>query len=164
MRKLCRTGWLNETSGRCISGVKSKKKGQSCKTSLDCPTTDSEVFAKCLCGHGDKGLAYCDVEGGDDEWQSAFSKFKTYYENSLNCHAAEGFGPCNGNQYYNDFKCAEMKAKLYVHLIDLPDCLRALMPQHPFFAEYYKYCAGLFGVSSSIWSVLLLLVVMFLSF
>ena len=45
-----------------------------CNSDLDCPTSDSQIYGKCKCGHNAKGLKYCDVEGGDDEWIDAFSK------------------------------------------------------------------------------------------
>lgn len=131
--KVCRSGYLNQTSGRCVTGLKSKNKGGVCMSDLDCPTTDPAIFAKCKCGHTSKGTKYCDVEGGDDEWTEAydfvslyflkFVKFEKYFERSYDCHSAEGFGACNSNQYYNQWKCAVAKAKLYVDLINLPKCL-----------------------------------------
>lgn len=70
--KVCRSGYLNVTSGRCTTGLKSKNKGKVCTTDLDCPTTDPLKYAKCKCGHNAKGTKYCDIEGGDEEWTSAF--------------------------------------------------------------------------------------------
>ena len=71
--KVCRSGYLNQTSGRCVTGLKSKNKGGVCMSDLDCPTTDPALFAKCKCGHTSKGTKYCDVEGGDDEWTDAYA-------------------------------------------------------------------------------------------
>jgi hypothetical protein len=70
--KVCRSGYLNQTSGRCVAGLKSKNKGGVCMSDLDCPTTDPAIFAKCKCGHTSKGTKYCDVEGGDDEWTESY--------------------------------------------------------------------------------------------
>lgn len=82
--KVCRSGFLNVTSGRCASGLKSKnkvnislfivfKKGKICTSDKDCPTTDPQKYASCKCGHNAKGTRYCDIEGGDDEWTDAFT-------------------------------------------------------------------------------------------
>lgn len=71
--KVCRSGYLNQTSGRCVTGLKSKNKGGVCMSDLDCPTTDPAIFAKCKCGHTSKGTKYCDIEGGDDEWTEAYA-------------------------------------------------------------------------------------------
>lgn len=71
--KVCRSGYLNQTSGRCVNGLKSKNKGGVCMSDLDCPTTDPALFAKCKCGHTSKGTKYCDIEGGDDEWTEAYA-------------------------------------------------------------------------------------------
>lgn len=49
-------------------------KGKACSSDKDCPTTDPLIYAKCKCGHNAKGLKYCDVEGGDEEWKTAFDK------------------------------------------------------------------------------------------
>lgn len=43
--KVCRSGFLNVTSGRCTTGLKSKNKGKVCTTNLDCPTTDPLMYA-----------------------------------------------------------------------------------------------------------------------
>ena len=40
---------------------------------LDCITTDPALFAKCKCGHTQKGTSYCDIEGGDDEWLDSYA-------------------------------------------------------------------------------------------
>ena len=85
--KVCRSGFLNVTSGRCSSGLKSKNKvsnidlfknylnqGKICTSDLDCPTTDPQKYASCKCGHNAKGTKYCDIEGGDDEWTDVFTK------------------------------------------------------------------------------------------
>ena len=69
--KVCRSTYVNKTSGRCVEGLKSKNKGGVCMSNLDCPTTDPAIFAKCVCGHTSKGTKYCDIEGGDDEWTEA---------------------------------------------------------------------------------------------
>lgn len=44
MEKLCRSGYLNKTTGRCGRELKSLNKGVACTTDRDCPTTDSLVF------------------------------------------------------------------------------------------------------------------------
>ena len=116
--------------------MKSLKKGQPCSSDSDCPTADTNVNVACLCGHNAKGTKYCDIGRGDDEWLDAFDKFQKYIERTKDCHASEGFGSCKNNQYYKPYKCAELKARLYVHLIELPDCIRDMMATHPFFYEY----------------------------
>lgn len=45
--------------------------------------------------------------------------------------------------YYQDWKCAEAKAKLFVDLINMPQCLRDIMSVHPLYYEYFKYCNAL---------------------
>ncbi len=138
-------------------------KGEACTSDTDCPTTHSEIFAKCKCGHNAKGLKYCDIEGGDSEWTDAFEMFESYYERSQNCHTSEGFGPCNDNQYFVDFKCAELKAKLFVYLIEIPTCLQNLMDVHPFFYEYTMYCTfSVLGLSSAISASFLALSLLFI--
>ena len=72
--KVCRSGYLNQTSGRCASGLLSTNKRKVCTSDLDCPTSDPAKNAKCKCGHNAKGTKYCDIEGGDDEWADAFAK------------------------------------------------------------------------------------------
>lgn len=83
MEKLCRTGWYNSTTGRCYKSIKSLNKvrlpvsraqGRSCTTNRECPTTEAEVYAACKCGYSSKGLKYCDLAGGDDEWTDAINK------------------------------------------------------------------------------------------
>jgi hypothetical protein len=71
--KVCRSGYVNSTTGRCSTGLQSKNKGMVCTSDLDCPTTDSSIYAECKCGHNAKGLRYCDIEGGDQEWIDAFT-------------------------------------------------------------------------------------------
>lgn len=46
MERLCRTGMVNTTTGRCASLLKSTNKGQVCNTDDDCPTNDDNVKAK----------------------------------------------------------------------------------------------------------------------
>jgi hypothetical protein len=81
LAKVCREGYLNVTTGRCSNGLKSLNKvsacflllkGDACSSNSDCPTSDSNVFAECKCGHNSKGSKYCDLGGGDDEWTKAF--------------------------------------------------------------------------------------------
>ena len=69
---------MNQTSGRCVTGLKSKNKGGVCMSNLDCPTTDPSTFANCKCGHTAKGTKYCDIEGGDDEWIEANTLVSTF--------------------------------------------------------------------------------------
>ncbi len=73
IEKLCRNGWISD-SGRCASGLKSRNKGKECTTDADCPTNDSEVNARCVCGNSDTGIKRCDIQGGDTEWQDAITK------------------------------------------------------------------------------------------
>ncbi len=121
------------------------------------------MFAKCKCGHNDKGKKYCDLEGGDVEWANVFDKFKVYFERSKNCHNAEGFGGCNNNLHYKAFKCAQIKAKLYVDLVDIPPCLKKLAKVHPHFFEYSKYClSAIPGKIASLFKFLCLSFLLFL--
>lgn len=112
---------------------------------LDCPTTDPAKFAKCKCGHTAKGTKYCDIEGGDEEWVEANDLFEKYFERSYDCHSAEGFGECNNNQFYKDWKCAVAKAQLYVDLINMPSCLVDIMKTHPTYYDYYRFCHAMIG-------------------
>ena len=141
MEKLCRSGYLNTTTGRCGRELKSLNKGKPCQTDQDCPTSDGLVFAKCLCGVNNKGTKYCDIEGGDNEWIEAKDKFLLYNEASFNCHTAEGFGKCRAeSDVFKEYKCAEFKAKNYVKLIKNPDCFKDRYYLYPEFYEYSWYC------------------------
>lgn len=79
MERLCYTGMVNETTGRCASLLKSTNKGQTCTTDSDCPTSDDNIFAQCKCGYNTGGLKYCDIEADDDEWAEATQLFKNYF-------------------------------------------------------------------------------------
>jgi hypothetical protein len=72
-----------------------------------------------------------------------YIQFEKYFERSYDCHSAEGFGACNSNQYYNQWKCATAKAKLYVDLINLPVCLQDIINVHPVYYDYYAYCSAI---------------------
>ena len=50
--------------------------GLVCTSNLDCPTSNPEVFANCKCGNNAKGLKYCDVSAGDDQWVNSFNLVK----------------------------------------------------------------------------------------
>jgi hypothetical protein len=121
------------------------------------------VFVDCKCGHNAKGTKYCDLGGGDDEWVEAFDAFNKYIERSQDCHASEGFGSCKNNQFFKPFKCAEIKAKLYVDLIDLPSCIKDILHVHPFFYEYSNYCFSLMGLCFQWMMLLVLLLVLVLA-
>ena len=58
----------------------------------------------------------------------------------MNCHTAENLGLCHEDELFRDWKCKELKAKLFVDLIDNPYCMDELYKYHPNFSEYYKYC------------------------
>ena len=140
MEKLCKSGWYNRTTGKCFAGVKSSQKGSVCSTDLDWPTTVADIFAQWKWGFGTKGQKYCDIEGDDDEWIDVRNKFTNYSDTFDNCHQAEGFGEWFYNDHFVDWKCAELRARLYVYFIDLPDCWNDIKHQHPIFAEWAYYC------------------------
>ena len=74
---------------------------------------------------------------------SFISQFKAYVEDNQNCHTAEHFGSCAPRgRYYRDWKCAEMRAKYFVDLIDNPSCLREMYALHPHFSEYHRFCGA----------------------
>ena len=58
----------------------------------------------------------------------------------MNCHTAEGLGPCHETTLYKDWRCKELQAKLYVNFVDNPTCLGDLQKHHPTFAEYHEMC------------------------
>lgn len=43
----------------------STRAGKPCLSDADCPTSDSNTYAKCKCGFSTKGLKYCDITAGD---------------------------------------------------------------------------------------------------
>lgn len=79
MERLCRTGMVNETTGRCASLLTSTNKGKTCTTNADCPTSDDNVFANCKCGYNSGGNMYCDIEADDSQWTKATRLFKAYF-------------------------------------------------------------------------------------
>ena len=146
--KMCNSGWYNRTTGRCFSGVKSLQKGKVCSTNLDCPTTIEDLFAQCKWGFSVKGQKYCDIEGDDEEWQDVLDQFTKYEETSReNCHQAEGLGEWFLNEAFKEWKCLELKARLYVYFIDLPGCWNDIKFQHPIFAEWAYYWSS-WGLST----------------
>ena len=78
----------------------------------------------------------------------------------MDCHSAEGYGPCLDNPNWLAFKCAEMKAKMYVDFIDNPSCLKDMYSVHPNFAEWYKYCGAL-GLASYYLFILIAFIIVF---
>ena len=80
----------------------------------------------------------------------------------MNCHTAEGFGPCHETSLYLDWRCKELKAKLYVYFIDNPTCLKDLMKYHPDFAEYYEICLN--AICGIAFNMLLILSLIFMIF
>eukprot|EP00347_Sterkiella_histriomuscorum_P015610 403356376 len=152
--KVCRTYWAKPLNGTCGKAITSSRAGKPCLSDADCTTSDTNSLAKCKCGFSTKGLKYCDIEGGDQQWLDAADAFSSYQDHSLNCHAAEGFGPCHENSLYLDWKCKELKAKLYVYFIDNPTCLGDLMKYHPDFAEYAELCQGVWSIGISIISII----------
>ncbi len=69
--KLCRSGWVEPTDGRCSDGMQSKAKGAVCKTSADCPSSRAGTYSTCRCGLNNNGSRYCGIEGGDSDWVEA---------------------------------------------------------------------------------------------
>ena len=70
IEKLCRSGWAKPKNGTCGKAVLSKNavtqsllnfQGNPCLSDLDCPTTDTTVYATCRCGFSTKGQKYCDI-------------------------------------------------------------------------------------------------------
>lgn len=156
MEKLCRTGMVNATTGRWASKIKSKNKGKVCTTDADCPTTDSNVNAKCKCGFNTNGDKYWDIEAGDDEWVKATNLFNDYHLLNLDCHTGEGYGKCGQeDSIYSQYRCAEFKAKHYVELINNPKCLKETYKLNPFFWEYYMHWSA-FSWSFSLFFLLIL--------
>lgn len=76
--KVCRTYWAKPLNGTCGKAVTSSRAGLSCLSDLDCPTSDTNTYAKCKCGYSTKGQKYCDIEGGDDLWLNAATAFTAY--------------------------------------------------------------------------------------
>lgn len=66
----------------------------------------------------------------------------------MNCHAAENFGPCHEEALYLDWKCKEMKADLFVYMVDNPPCLADLMKYHPTYAEFVELCNAMWNLIS----------------
>ena len=142
MEKLCKSGWVNPETGRCSKGIMSLNKGKFCNSDLDCPTTDSSKYAKCKCAVSAEGKSFCDIEGGDDEWLQVMTSYENYIDFTGHCHNAAGDDSCQFEEYFKDWKCKQLKAELYVHFLDFPDCFDNLMKNHPIFAEYWHYCKG----------------------
>lgn len=128
MERLCTTGMVNSTTGRCASLLKSLNKGQVCTTSADCPTTDDNVFAKWKWGYNSNGDKYWDIEAGDVEWVNAKNLFSDY---NGECGKSSGS--------WSSYKCAQIKAQYYVELLNNPTCLKQNYAQHPAFWEYQRY-------------------------
>ena len=79
----------------------------------------------------------------------------------MNCHTAELFGPCHEPDLYKGWKCADLKARLYVEFLDQPTCLKDLYKYHPTFSEYYQLCMNaMLGVCAKI---ILLMIVLLLN-
>ena len=117
--------------------------GKVWSTDLDCPTTVDDIFAQCKWGFSIKGQKYWDIEGDDDEWQNVLTAFDEYANTTRESwHPAEGLGECFFNEAFKKWKCLEMKARLYVFFIDLPECWNDIKHQHPIFAEWAYYCRG----------------------
>ena len=127
MEKLWISGWYNRTTGKWFAGVKSLQKGKVWSSDLDCPTTISDIFAKWRCGYSVTGQKYCDVEGNDDEWTDATAAFQVYSSNLNNCHQSDLFGEWFLNPSFYDWKCKELKARLYVFFIDNPPWMDGIM-------------------------------------
>jgi hypothetical protein len=69
--------------------------------------------------------------------------FELYQNTSVSsCHQAEGFGEWFYNEAFRLWKCAELRARLYVYFIDNPSCWDDIKHQHPIFAEWAYYCKG----------------------
>lgn len=66
--KVCKSYWARPENGTCGKALTSINKGKTCLSDADCPTSDTNTFAKCRCGFSTKGLKYCDIEGGDEAW------------------------------------------------------------------------------------------------
>ena len=69
--KVCRTYWAKPLNGTCGKTYTSSRAGRACLSDADCPTSDTNTYARCKCGFSTKGLKYCDIEGGDDQWLAA---------------------------------------------------------------------------------------------
>mmetsp|Transcript_13586 Transcript_13586/g.15755 ORF Transcript_13586/g.15755 Transcript_13586/m.15755 type:complete len:246 (-) Transcript_13586:123-860(-) len=116
--KVCKSGWLNKSTGKCAPALKSKNKGQPCNFDSDCPTSDSSVNASCKCSFS--GALICDISGGDSEWTDAFDKFQAYIEKTKEYHSSEYMGSCMESQEYRDWFCAEFEAKHFTELQSKP--------------------------------------------
>ena len=127
-----------DVNGVCAEGFKSPNKGMLCEGNSDCENSIGEEFY-CRCTYkGDE--KYCDAGPEDDEWLEAREKFVKYLRGTQNCHAARGLDDCLRKDLFKDYKCAEIKAKYFVRLSDMPECLKSVKGGNSEFALYYKYC------------------------
>ncbi|CAI2365874.1 unnamed protein product [Moneuplotes crassus] len=135
--KVCKSGFLDSTNGKCKNGPQSVNKGNTCSSDADCPNTDSTT-SSCKCSLD--GNKYCDISGGDEEWTNVITKFHKYLNKTPEFHPSEMWGPCMDTPEYKDWYCAEFEAKHYVELLKKPDCFEKVMKYHHDYGEYYKVC------------------------
>jgi hypothetical protein len=101
---LCQTQTYNTSTGICIDGANSTKKGEVCTTDADCPSNTTNVLASCNCGWTSAGTKYCDILKGDTEWESAHTAFKAYFDATKDsCNVASRWGECDQKSLYNDW-------------------------------------------------------------
>ena len=160
--KLCRTGWVEFSDGRCGEGVQSKNKGLECQANSDCPTSRTGINTTCRCGFNANGTKYCDVEGGDDEWVAARSAFQLYIDGTKNCHNAARWTECGNQELYKEWRCAEFAALYYVELLDNPTCLSEMYDSLPGFREMVMYCKG-YWLSFGILQLLAIALILFIA-
>ena len=160
MEKLCRSGMVNRTTGRCASILKSKNKGKVCKTDADCPTTDENIKAQCKWGFNSDGNKYCDIEAGDEEWVTATRLFQEFHLLNLDWHTTEGFGEWGKqDSMMKQYKWAEFKAKYYVELLNNPQWVKDNYEFSPLFWEYHLYWYSVALVTIKIVAALLLVLI-----
>ena len=134
--KVWKSGWLNLSTGKCSQALTSKNKGQIWLTDSDCPTSDSSTFASWKWSLN--GSKLWDIQGGDSEWTNAFSKFKTYIQNTKDYHSAEYLGSWMESQEYKDWYWSEFEASHYVELLNKPSCFNDVMKHYNEYSDYVR--------------------------
>jgi len=146
---LCQSQHYNLETGVCSSGAISLNKGKDCVVDADCPTDVTGEFASCACGWSTGGNKYWDILAGDDEWESARTAFKSYFDETKDkWNVASRWGEWGVSSLYNDWMCKKLKAENYVYLLyndtDLP-CMAKLKTSLPIFKDVEKYWGNAFG-------------------
>ena len=136
--RVCKSGWLNRSTGKWSQAITSKNKGQICNSDSDCPTSDSSIYASCKWSLN--GSKLWDIQGGDSQWTTAFSNFQTYIKSTKDYHSAEYLGSCMESQEYRDWFWSDFEASHYVELLNKPSWFNSALKHYNEYSDYVRMC------------------------